>query len=198
MALPELRWASTELAGDARRAALAALSPLERARYDSAVAGRDAFLAGRLVLRSLAGELLDLPPAAVDLVAVCPDCGGPHGRPAIPGSALRLSLSRGAGVVVAAASWGAEVGVDVEPIDVSPERLAAIGSVTGEASVLHWTRVEAVLKADGRGLRVDPARVSLVEIDGRLEGRVADSSARYGMSGVELVPGLLVSVAVRL
>ncbi len=195
MAAPEVRWARTDLDDGARRATLAILSPAERERHDGSVAARrDGFLAGRMLLRTLAGELTATAPANVDLVAVCPDCGGPHGRPVIPGSELRLSLSHGGGLVVAAASWGAAVGVDLEPLQVSPERLAAIRDLTGEASVLHWTRVEAVLKADGRGLRVDPARVTL---EGA-RGWVDDSPAHYEVTEVELGSGLRASIAVAL
>jgi len=166
-----------------RAEALAALTPAELARYT----GSDGFLAGRLLLRRLASELLGEP---VDIVAVCPDCGGPHGKPGIPDSDLQLSLSHGAGVVVAAASRGRRVGVDIDAQ--SPAALAAIGALTGEATLQRWTRVEAILKADGRGLRVDP---SAVVIDGDV-GWVVDAPSRYSLEERDLAPGLRVSLAV--
>lgn len=151
-----------------------------------------------MILRGLAGELTGTAPADLDLVAVCPDCGGPHGRPVVVGSPLQVSLTHGAGVVVAAASWDAAIGIDLEPPTDSPAVLGAIGAMTGTASVAHWSRVEAVLKADGRGLRVDPSRVTIGTVEGRLEGRVDDTAARYDVSDVELAPGIRVSVAVAL
>ena len=188
----ELRWAfPAELeSGDRRNAALAVLSPVERARYDARPS--DAYLAGRMLVRTLAGELLGVPAGAVPLSAVCPDCGGPHGRPVVDGSDLRVSLSHADGLVLAAAAWAADVGVDVERSAAGPERLAAIGALAGRASVRHWTRVEAVLKADGRGLRVDPSQV-LVD-----EGIASLGAIRYALHDLELPAGYTGSLAVRL
>lgn len=191
--VPEFRWARADLNEKARRSALAVLSPAERGRYDdTSPARRDAFLAGRMVLRGLAGQLTGTAPAELDLEAVCPDCGGPHGRPVLRESALQLSLSHGAGVVVAAAVWDAQLGIDIEAPEVEPARLEAIAELTGRASVAHWSSVEAVLKADGRGLRVDPARVT---VEGR-QGWVDDDVRRYDLSEVDLAPGVRVTVAV--
>ena len=167
-----------------RAEALAGLTPAELERYSASPA--DAFLAGRLLLRRLTAELTG---EAAELTAECPDCGGAHGKPGIPGSKLQLSLSHGAGVVVAAAVFGARVGVDHD--SAAPEALAAIGALTGEATLQRWTRVEAILKADGRGLRVDPSQVL---IDGDV-GRVAESPTRYALEERELAPGLRVSLA---
>ena len=173
------------------------LSTTERLRYDTTAAARqDSFLAGRMVLRGLASQLTGVPPAQVQLIAVCPDCGGAHGRPEVMGSSLHVSLSHGAGVVVAAASWDSTIGVDIEAPDERPERIEAIGELTGHPSIEHWSRVEAVLKADGRGLRVDPSRVSVEEVGGRLMGRVDDAPVRYDVSEVQLAEGVRVSVAI--
>ncbi|CAN5381495.1 4'-phosphopantetheinyl transferase superfamily protein [soil metagenome] len=182
-----LRWARSL---DDRDTALGMLSDAERRRYDAAPS--DTFLLGRLLLRRLVGELTGVAPEDVPLVAVCPDCGGPHGRPAVVGSALHVSLSHSAVAVVAAASWDGPVGVDVEPLKVSDEALTAVGMLAGEGSLERWTRVEAVLKADGRGLRVDPALV-LFEGD---TATVSGSPARYRVSEVQLAPDVRVSVAV--
>lgn len=193
--LPEFRWARVDDTAD--RADLAVLSAAERERYDSSTSSaRAPFLAGRMLLRELAGDLTGITPGAVDLVAVCPDCGGPHGQPVVVGSRLQVSLTHGPGVVAAAASWGAPIGIDLEPRTADPGVLAALGTVTGTASVEHWSRVEAVLKADGRGLRVDPSRVAFGTVDGRLEGWVEGAETRYGVSELELAPGIRISVAV--
>ena len=177
--------------------ALEMISSQERARYDdSPPVRRETFLAGRLVLRRLAAELTGLAPAEVDLVAVCPDCGGPHGKPVIPGSGLHLSLSHSSDAVVAAASWDARVGVDLETGEHSARAIAAIGAITGDPTLASWTRVEATLKADGRGLRVDPRQVTVMPVADHLESSVVDRPDRYRLDDVELAPGILVSVAV--
>jgi 4'-phosphopantetheinyl transferase len=64
------------------------------------------------------------------------------------------------------------------------------------SSLREWTRVEAVLKADGRGLRVAPATLSITEGEGVWHASVGDSDRRY--TGWEVIgpPGVLASVAV--
>lgn len=171
------------------------LSSVERERYESGpAASRETFLAGRLLLRRLAGELTGEDPGSVDLVAVCDDCGGPHGRPVLRGSDLHLSLSRRDDVIVAAA-WHAPIGIDVETPTPSSEALDAIEALAGDATIARWTRVEAVLKADGRGLRVDPSAVMLKRVDGHLEGWVTDAAPRYVVEEIDLAPEITVSVA---
>ena len=128
------------------------LSPEELTRV-----GDHGFIQGRMLLRTLAGELLGLDPVAVPLSATCPDCGRPHGQPRISG--LTVSLARCATAIVAVAALEGSVGVDVEPLDGTRERDAAIADVAGGGGIRHWTSVEAALKADGRGLRVDPRNV---------------------------------------
>jgi 4'-phosphopantetheinyl transferase len=95
------------------------------------------------------------------------------------------------------------VGIDAEPLDGHPSRFAAIREVSGRPDVadgvdalLLWTTIEAVLKADGRGLDVDPRRVS-VEGDARTTGSSArvDTGSRFLLRG-SLTDGLVVTVAV--
>ena len=189
---PELRWARVaDLEPVGVLAALPLLSPAERERYAAEARPRE-FLAGRALLRGLAGELLGIAADEVALSATCADCGGPHGAPVIAGTDLRVSLSHADGLAVAVARRGAAVGVDVERSVLPAERLAAIGTLTGRASVRHWTRVEAVLKADGRGLRVDP---SLVVIDTEVASLGGD---RYVLHDAALPEGYTGSIAVGL
>lgn len=128
-------------------------------------------------------------PAEVRITATCPDCGGAHGRPVADGSALHLSVSYSPGVVVAAVA-ASPVGIDVEERAQSEERLDAVLKLTGVRSIERWTRTEAILKADGRGLRVDPADVTF-------DGDMASlAGASYAVSEVAILPELVVSVAV--
>ncbi|MCU1420493.1 MAG: 4-phosphopantetheinyl transferase [Microbacteriaceae bacterium] len=94
---------------------------------------------------------------------VCPDCGGDHGRPVVAEPGRWVSLSRSGGLVAVAFSTAGPVGVDLES-----RAAVARHPVRGlrHPDAREWTTKEAVLKADGRGLRVDPAE--LVFVDGRL------------------------------
>jgi len=91
-----------------------------------------------------------------------------------------VSLSTSEDVIVVAVSDDARLGVDIEVLFSARHRVgsgdvlqrvrdvAAVLGVDGgdEREVLQrWVRVEAVLKADGRGLRVDPLDVYFVEDD---------------------------------
>ena len=207
--LPDFRrlsWQRPGLTAAARRAGLMMLSSVELTRVGSET-GSDRFLQGRMLLRTLAGTLLSIDPAKVPLSATCPDCGGPHGQPRITGVAV--SLSHCATAVVAVATLLGSVGVDVEPLEGSAARDAAIAAVAGEGGrisdggaggigggggirgIRRWTSVEAVLKADGRGLRVDPSEVS---VNGSSAGL---GDERYALWHPELDVALHTTVAWR-
>ena len=191
-----LGWVRPGLLGGQRERGVLMLSVAELERYEGTPEVlRESFVQGRMLLREVAAELLGTRPDSVVIVARCPDCGGPHGQPRVEHSTMRLSLSRCATAVVAVASRITAVGIDVEPDDVGPDRLAAIGILTGVESVLHWTAIEAVLKADGRGLRVDPARVLISRRPPGFRAWVADSGRSYRVTQPELHPGLVVSLA---
>jgi 4'-phosphopantetheinyl transferase len=116
--------------------------------------------------------------------------GGPEARvlrrrgaaPAVQGAVLHVSVAHGGAWVAVAVSALAPVGVDVEPVTraVDVDALAAeilapaerelLASVDGEdarrrALLIWWTRKEAVLKATGDGLRVDPREVVVTAPD---------------------------------
>ena len=164
---PLFRRATGPLVGDRRAAALAMLTAAEASRFASD-REPEHFLAGRMLLRELAAELSGLPLESIAVTAACPDCGREHGQPRVDG--VFVSLSHAGAVTVAAASAEARVGIDIESRDAPPERLAAIRDVAGGDDLAHWTRVEAVLKADGRGLRVDPRAVGIRGDEATLDG----------------------------
>ena len=147
---------------------------------------------GRTLLLSLVTEISGALPPDVVITAVCPDCGGSHGRPTLERpTGLHLSVAHcSAGTVVAVAT--APVGVDLELTAGDPTRLTAIEKVAGASPdpLRHWTRIEAVLKADGRGLRVDPREVRVADDTAQLSG------SRYLLFAPQLEPGWVVSVAV--
>ena len=104
---------------------------------------------------------------------ICPGCGSPeHGRPWLRGwdgaRPAGVSLSRTPGTTVVAMWPDGRVGVDVERVDrftdpgiadvlLHPDERA--GPAAGLATT--WVRKEALLKASGTGLSVDPRAVRL-------------------------------------
>ncbi|MFF4580828.1 4'-phosphopantetheinyl transferase family protein [Streptomyces sp. NPDC001373] len=145
------------LDADERKRAARLLRPGDRRTY----------LASHLGLRVLLGGYLGMAPGEVAFVREdCPNCGGPHGRPAVAGGGVHFSLSHSDGLAYFAFA-GVPVGVDVEG-------LPSAGAVADVLSSLHpaetaeitalpedgrqaalarvWSRKEAFLKATGTGL----------------------------------------------
>lgn len=194
-----LRWAtSASLAGSEWRA-VGLLSPSERARFDTTMSAsaRSRLIWGRMLSRELVAEQVGGRESEVTITANCADCGSAHGRPIVTGPGddareLSLSISGCSGMVVVATSLHRRVGIDVEPRAGSDARLHAIREIAGDSEdpLRHWTRVEAVLKADGRGLRVDPRRV-------RMDGDRAElDGVNYRLSHPVIDPRFVISVAI--
>jgi len=144
------------------------------------VEDRRGFLTSRVLLKTMVGHLADTPPALVRLSYDCPRCGRPHGRPVVvePRAAVRwhVSLSHAGGHVMVAATDAGPVGVDVELVAAtgfagfdeialtSAERVVVEGcapAARARARAVYWARKEAVLKATGRGLAVDPCALEV-------------------------------------
>jgi 4'-phosphopantetheinyl transferase len=145
------------------------LDAAERERHAALLraADRDSYAAAHIALRRLLGAYLETDPAAVLLGREdCPVCGGPHGRPVVPGADLHFSLSHSAGLALVAVA-ARPVGVDVEALPGA----AAVDDVTGTlhpreqaelaatppgerpaAFLRCWARKEAYLKGTGQGL----------------------------------------------
>jgi 4'-phosphopantetheinyl transferase len=138
-----------------------------------------------------------------------------RGRPLVvdPGG-LEVSLSHAEAVVVAALSWDAPVGVDVERLRPLPDRAALARTALSEAEqravdelpeslrdaqlLRFWTRKEAVAKALGTGLATDlraivttagGALVSLPDGCGQISG--------WSLAEVPVQDDVVSSVAVR-
>jgi 4'-phosphopantetheinyl transferase len=175
---PAVRVARLPMGPAQRLCALDALSPAETERFRRT---RDeGFLLGRLLLRELAEESAGAP---VTITAVCAQCGEEHGRPVAAG--LWLSVAHAGDLVVVAAA-PTPVGVDVERAD---------AHIPGEygGHVRSWTRLEAVLKADGRGVVVDPGDVSFAAAAPSATATVAGS--RYSVREVDFDAAYVISVA---
>lgn len=176
---PVLRWAVPTHVGDDLF-----LTDGERSRRDALPSPDDRrrFVARRWFIREVVAEAAGCSPAEVTIVQHCLRCGGPHGHPSVrtPGRrAPHLSWSSTGDVTVVAVDRS-PVGVDVVP---HPE-------------LLEWARLEAVLKATGHGLDVDP---SLVELSAtgvrRWDG--PGPRPRTRITDVELGDGLVGAVAAR-
>ncbi|MFD5185888.1 4'-phosphopantetheinyl transferase family protein [Streptomyces sp. NPDC058372] len=147
----------------------------ERKRYADfrRSADRDRYAVGHVALRRLLGAYLSAAPDEVTLEREpCPLCGGPHGRPAVPGPGLHFSLSH-SGELVLLAFAATPVGIDVEQAlgaaavddvlaSLHPrEQLELVGhtpATRAEAVLRCWTRKEAYLKGTGEGLPGGPKR----------------------------------------
>jgi len=158
------------------------LDETERGRFKGLrqVQDRGAFVTSRMLLKILVGHLADTPRDLVRLSYHCPRCGRSHGRPVVvaPHGAVgwQVSLSHTGRHVMVAATDAGPVGVDVE-------RTAATGfegfdsvaltyaertevercapAARARARAVYWARKEAVLKATGHGLAVNPAAVEV-------------------------------------
>lgn len=104
----------------------------------------------RAHLRALAEAALVTETGAASVVRQCPHCGATdHGRPVLVGSDLQVSMAYAGDLAVIA--WGAvPVGIDLERADATPP---------DGVEIRAWTRLEALGKAAGSGVREWPHRL---------------------------------------
>jgi len=154
----------------------------------------------RDVSRALLAELL---PGA-RFTSRCPACGADHGRVRVEGADAAASVSYAGGwAVVATASGHESVGVDAVPgnaaglervlppvvcdrpagLETSATRAEAGHRAAGGEQARAWARVEAVLKADGRALGVDPRCVEVTLNGARWSARVRSPSSDSAEAG---------------
>jgi 4'-phosphopantetheinyl transferase len=160
---------ATAMRPDTGRFARSLLDPEEsaRARGFHSAADADAYAATHAALRLLLGARLGTAPERVRFARErCSVCGGPHGRPCLPGGEVQFSISRRRGIGLIALG-PRRVGVDVEH---RPDPEAAVelaGSLhpceTAELQAMDraeraaaftriWVRKEAYRKGLGVGL----------------------------------------------
>lgn len=126
----------------------------------------DAAATSHALLRLLLHELTGRRPATHVLTRRCPRCcGDDHGAPISPDA--HVSVSRTPALVAAAVSTAGPVGIDVElTVRTGFDGFAetVLGPDERDGSLEHrattWAAKEALMKADGRGLQVDPREVS--------------------------------------
>ncbi|MER6911219.1 4'-phosphopantetheinyl transferase superfamily protein [Streptomyces sp. NPDC000594] len=197
-----------ELAADAL-AHRETLDDAERAKLAGFLRPQDqeAYAVGHVALRRLLGERLGTAPADVVLERrPCTQCGGPHGRPVVPGDPVHFSLSHTTGGVLIALATTA-VGVDIERLpapttvdeisgQLHPGERDELDRLAGEdrlrAFARCWTRKEAFLKATGTGLNED---LSLTEVGA---GPLPVPVPGWSIADVPADPGYAAAVAVAL
>lgn len=151
-------WASP---GDERPEQVNLLNAVEigrRSEYRRWV-DRARFTVAAALLRAAAGAVLGRAAGEVEVDRTCGTCGGPHGRPRLPGSVLHASIAHSGDRVVVGLTDDGPVGVDVEtirPVEralfdqlVAPEETFPLDE---RAFFVQWVRKESVLKATGEGL----------------------------------------------
>ncbi len=128
---------------------------------------------------------------------VCERCGQRHGAVEVTGVPAVAGVSYARGLVVAAVALFppvGRVGVDVELDAADTTRTRDLERLLGRSRqpvLLRWTRIEAVLKADGRGLLVEPRDVRLRGTHASITG----AATRYELAGVTGPPGYVISLA---
>jgi 4'-phosphopantetheinyl transferase len=134
---------------------------------------RDRFVRAHAMVRQLLGSLLGRAPASLRFES------GSLGKPTLrdPTTPLAFNLSHGGDLGALVVSQEAEVGIDIEPWRPMSDALAVgatvftatemVGWPDAEAGHIDreflrlWTRKEAVLKALGLGLSLDPRQVTV-------------------------------------
>lgn len=140
------------------------------------------FVSAHALVREVLGRRLGTEPSALRFVRRCPTCGSRrHGKPALADrDDVTFSLSYTDSLAVVAVAEGVQVGVDVEHVSeadfggfarvtLASDESDAFGEFTGDellaARAQVWSRKEAVLKATGHGLVVDPTEVVVTPPD---------------------------------
>ncbi|WP_159501347.1 chemotaxis protein CheY [Microbacterium sp. 18062] len=127
----------------------------------------------------------------------CPRCGGAHGRPRVPDRAFEVSVSYTDDLAIVAAvpsSAADAIGIDAQAGE--PDGIASADRLRPGTTLLDWTRIEAALKADGRGLAVDPGRVSVSAGPDGWTALVPGRAAPVLGRDVDGPDGVVVSVAI--
>ena len=143
----------------------------------------------RLLARELVAARLGCDPAEVRVDREAPRGFGYHRRLIATRDGVDLPLtimtaSHRAATVVAVCEPDVRIGLDLRDATPDARELSIMrrhSHLFDESNVLdlldHWTRVQAVLEADGRGTRVLPERVKLGT--GRHTGWIPDRDAVY-------------------
>jgi 4'-phosphopantetheinyl transferase len=151
-------WFEERLEAAPLEAFLSVANAAERARAARFVvaAPRENYISAHVFLRRVLARYLDCEPAGVQIVA------GDTGKPLLKDGGLWFNLSHSHGMAAVAVTRCGSVGIDVEQVRDLPEQdsIAARYFPPGEPGSFfeRWTRLEALVKASGRGLGAPPEK----------------------------------------
>jgi 4'-phosphopantetheinyl transferase len=170
------------------------------------------FLAGRGTLRTILAHYLERRPQDLRFVYTN------YGKPLLAGDAsLRFNLTHSHGLALLAVTHGREIGVDVEHIRdniegdqlaerfFSPREVAALRALPPELrreAFFHcWTRKEAYIKANGKGLSLPLDQFDVTLRPGEPAALLAthhdpDEARRWSMRSLVLNEGYVGALAV--
>ena len=193
-----------------------AVTPAEesRARRMGSPRRRREFLVARGALRRVLAGALGIDPLAVSIVE------GAHGKPRLGSDRLPpigFNVSHSGDRFVVAIALGMEPGVDIERIrarrdlaglarrSFSPAEQEEVAAAPKPMDAFYrvWSRKEAVIKADGRGIAIglDRFDVNVGEppalLDARWEGAVPGEAAQWSLHSLEAPSGYAAALAVR-
>lgn len=163
------------------------------------------FAVGRSLMTKLVTELVGA--ADVEIFRRCPRCGShEHGAPRVRDLPVAISVSYAGDMVAVAAiptTDAAAIGIDIEP-EASAARvgeLARLFQPLAAPDLRGWTLLEAALKADGRGLNVDPSTVIFGDAERTVLGSaqlitVPGRAEPVAAAAVDGPAGFVLSVAV--
>lgn len=198
---------------------------LARAERYAFAADRSRFVASRGILRKILGLYLKMDPAALRFRYDCrcgrPGCLREHRKPALAGmdegNVLQFSVSHSHDAALIAAARRREIGVDLERIDPAVDCLALAESAFSanelaalracgpdqrrEAFFAGWTRKEALAKAIGLGLSIEPHQLDVATgADGQNGFSVTKSGGaavpRWCIYSLDPAPGYAGALAV--
>ena len=172
------------------------------------------FLVARGALRRLLGGALGIDSLAVPIIE------GAHGKPRLgPGRLppIGFNISHSGDRFVVALALGMEPGVDIERIrarrdlaglarwSFSPSEQEEVAAAPEPMDAFYrvWSRKEAVIKADGRGISIGLDRFDVnageppALLDARWEGAAPGEAARWSLHSLEAPSGYTAALAVR-
>ncbi|WP_404381657.1 4'-phosphopantetheinyl transferase superfamily protein [Knoellia locipacati] len=164
---------TTEVTDDPRLRDLLDAGELERVQRRE---NPHPFITAHALLRRLVADETGVDPRQLEFEKRCATCGTDrHGKPHVAGMRdIHVSVSYGEHMAVAVVTNIGEVGVDVEDLEsadfdgfasvtLDASEAAHLDGLDGDALLgaraLLWARKEAILKATGHGLVVDPSQV---------------------------------------
>lgn len=187
--------------------AWALLDGCERDRADRFVHDRDRhrFITAHAGLRLALAAETGQPPRTIKFTTT------PRGKPQLERHVLSFNLSHSGTIALVATCRGSAVGVDVETAGrlrdldglagmvMTPDEQARFASLPQDQCQLVfmrlWTRKEALLKADGRGLMYDPRKVN-VGIDDCEERVIVLDDISWTLRDIRMASDLAATVCV--